>query len=134
MKLKIYNAENSKTIQPHQATVRMATNQGLFTFSKGAVKLLGLEADSRVIVVQDETEGDFFFHKTADPNGFQLRVKADGSDNPGNMSFNCKQLITDIVKDKTIKSVGYQIANATEIDGMPYHLIITSKPLGLKKF
>lgn len=127
MKLKIYNSENSKNTHSGKATIRIARKSGLFSLSKTAGEKMGLVRNDRVIIVEDEENpGNFYLHKTSDPSGFALRFKTENS----GLSWNCSKLANIILASKLIKSVSYTVGNAQEIDGMPYHLIITAKPLG----
>jgi len=79
-----------------------------------------------VLCVQDTDNPDnFYVHKTADPKGFLLRFK---TANYG-ASFNCAKLAGIILDATPYKTVSYLLGNVQDIDGMAYHLILTSKPL-----
>lgn len=126
MKLNIYNSENSKKVFTGKSMIRISRKAGLFTFSKTAGEKIGLQLGDRVVIVQDTDNPDnFYVHKTADPKGFLLRFK---TANYG-ASFNCAKLAGIILDATPYKTVSYLLGNVQDIDGMAYHLILTSKPL-----
>ena len=126
MKFNVYNSENSKSVFSGKSMIRISRKAGLFTFSKTAGERIGLVEGDRVVIVQDTDSPDnFYVHKTADPSGFLLRFK---TANYG-ASFNCSKLANVILDSTPYKTVGYILGGAQEIDGMAYHLILTSKPL-----
>ena len=126
MKFKIYNSENSKSATAGNSTIRIQRKSGLISFSKKASENIGITKDDRIIIVQDEENPEnFYIHKTADPKGFLIRFKTDDL----GASFNCSTLVNLILLNKKFNYVSYTIGTAQEIDGMVYHLIVTSKPM-----
>ena len=127
MKFKIYNAENSKSATVGgNSTIRVQRNSGLISFSKKASENIGITQGDRIVVVQDEENPEnFYIHKTADPKGFLIRFKTADL----GASFNCSTLVNLILLNKKFNYVSYTIGAAHEIDGMVYHLIVTSKPM-----
>ncbi len=130
MKLKIYNTENSKGTNTGKPTVRINKKSGLFSLSKAASELIGIVAGDKIVFVQDEdSPADWFIQKTTDASGFSLRQK--GTNDGG--AFNCTKLAHAILGSKsTFNYVGYPVCAAQVIEGLNYHLIVTSKPLSAK--
>lgn len=124
MKLKVYNQQNSKNSITGKPTVRIHRPSGIMSFSKAACQLIGVASGDKIVIVQDEDEpADFFIHKTNHPDGFTLRAKADNA----GASFNCSKIAALLTPGLT--AVAYPVSGAQVIDGMSYHLIVTSKHL-----
>lgn len=74
MQLKTFNSENVHPVRESKPCIRINTKTGLFNFSTGACKLIGLKPGDRVSFHQDEDEpADWYLEVT--PDGFELREK-----------------------------------------------------------
>jgi hypothetical protein len=128
MKLKVFNAANSKSFVQGKSLLRINKRGGLLTFSGAATTVMGVKHGDKIVVVQDEESPEnFYVHKTASPDGFVLRGKL-GSKN--GVAFNCSKL-ANMLAPKHL-GISYPIGAAVEIDGMTYHLIVTAKPMNEK--
>lgn len=124
MKLKIYNQQNSKISLPSKPTVRVHCPSGIISLSKAACHLIGLRNGDKLIIVQDEdSPEDFFIHKTTHPEGFTVRSKTGEAGATFNSSKIAKMLAPGY------NAVSFPVSAAQVIDGMSYHLIVTSKPI-----
>ena len=137
MKLKSFNQSNSKNQVTGQASLRINEKGGLFTLGKYASRLIGLSGKSSLEIFQDEDSiEDFFIYVSKSPEAFTLRCKT-GTDS---YAFNCTKLAK-LILDRGIeknhvvplnRAESFKIGAAIEVEGMPMHLIILSKPFESK--
>lgn len=94
MKLKEYNRTNivkgSKSRLPF---ITMQQRNGVFTISKEAARLIGIEGGGMVQLVQDEEDTTAWYIERVDENGFNVRNYKDDH----SLCFNCSPLVRDII-------------------------------------
>ncbi len=128
MKLKVFNKENSTMLVSGEPLVRISVKAGLFSFSKDAGVLLGLNNGNKIEFVQDEeTKIDWFISITDSKDGFSCR--SDGQKFP-RFDFNSRGLTKAILDSIKFKGTGVSFKiqeNPVELEGSKYYLILTSK-------
>ena len=130
MKLKVFNKENSQLLITGEPIVRISVKAGLFSFSKDAGILLGLDKGNKLEFLQDEhSKEDWYITISDSEKAFTCRT--DGEKSP-RYDFNSRGLTTailDSIKFKG-KGIGFKIQkNPIEFENKQYFLLITSNPL-----
>jgi len=126
MKLKEYNADNSKTLSNGSPRVSVVRKSGTTSFSKSAVELLGIKDQSSVIIANDEdAPRDWYISISKNPSAFKIRLKNGIS----NAMFNCSKVACKLLDTaKEFKSGSFRISKEpTVLNGVSYFLIITAK-------
>ena len=127
MKLKEYNADNSKSVSMGTPCLSVARKSGTISFNKGAVSLMGMTPDSAVTVSNDEdSPRDWYVSISKDPAAFKIRLKAGTTSAMFNCSLVAGKLI-DAVSE--IKRASLRLSKEPVVIGdLTYWLIITAKP------
>lgn len=89
MKLKEFNAVNSKSTRKGEATVSFSSKTGVVTISKEAARVLGIDGTSMVTILQDTASPKDWYIKKVSENGFTLRLTAGKG---GALLFNCSAI------------------------------------------
>ena len=133
MKFKVYNQANTKSTVRGTSILRVSEKAGLFTFSKAAGIVIGMQENDKICIMQDEDcPEDFYVTKNSGDECFKLRSKGITS-----FSFNCSMLSTLILdKGKVVdhkvnlnRSENFIVEAPQEIDGIIMHKISLSKPV-----
>lgn len=129
MKLKSYNEKNSRLTKEGECFMRINLNAGLFSFSRRACTVLGIEDHDRIEIHQDEENPkDWYVEIASEGNGFPVRRK--DNDKKGNATFNCSHIAHQIFNSIELedqKSAGFNISETpVEFEGRKLFLIITS--------
>lgn len=114
MALVKYDTTNVDNTKRGAATVRIH-QKGVFSFSDGAVRMLGYEPGTKIEFLHDEESGDWYVIKGE--NGFDLRLQSDKSKV---LLANCAAIAQKILSatPNEPKSALYKISNEPqEIEG-----------------
>jgi len=127
MKLKEYNAENSKNIVVGAPYIRVVRKSGTISFSKGAIDLMGIGNNSAAVVSNDEdSPRDWYVCITTSYEpAFKIRYKTA----PIGAMFNCSKIAKNLLDAVgEFKSASLKISKEPiSVNGTTYFLIITSK-------
>ncbi|GHE65150.1 hypothetical protein [Roseivirga thermotolerans] len=127
MKLKTYSPQNLPVVITGQPLIRINVKSGLISFSKMAVKELGISSSHGLQFHQDEDRPqDWYVSISAysEPDCFSIRVK------DHSLSFNCRALVQQIQDSipntKGMKSFRMNLSTTPmDVDGMTLYSIIT---------
>jgi len=120
MKLKEFNAENTKTSRgggSKTPSIGINLKTGLFSINKTACELMDIKADDQVIILQDEEDKANWYLEKVKTKGFQVRSKA--------------EITTGALFNNTI--LARAIADSVEFKGKSGKVIIAGKPTALDK-
>lgn len=124
MKLKSFNATNTKAVRYGKPTVNVSKS-GVFNFSKTASELIMLELTPYIEILQDEERPkDWYVKLSTMEKGFSARKYKEGN-NVTNSAFTARQLLKSI--GFTGNSVSFLIAGKpTKLEGELLWPILTA--------
>jgi len=133
MELVTYNKENASISRALEPNVRFCYRTGVITFNKGAMQLIGLNADVQVEFLHDKQNPEDWYVASCEKNGFPLRNNGKVQSISCNSSKVARRVIDSIKRipgDDPIKITSLRISNTpVPYEGRKLWLLITSKPI-----